>query len=288
VARSCAKVLIVEDEGLIAFDIRTRLEKLGYIVTGVCASSDEVFRAIAADVPELILMDIRIKGDIDGIDVSRRVQIQYDVPVVFLTAHSDPKTIERVKEAGPYGYVSKPFHGMSLATTIDIAVSKHRAERELRRQRGLLTTILGNMAEAVIVTDQGGNVQFMNPVAEALSGWSTGEARGKPFHDVLPIEDLDAKLAVDDLIQDVLLHQHDSRIPLGLHGFSRLHGYFRIEGDIALAPDGMLGCIVTFRDISTRMAEDEPALIWISPFQTDLSCGNAQDAAGAPRPFECS
>jgi two-component system cell cycle sensor histidine kinase/response regulator CckA len=173
IVRPRTKVLIVEDEGITALDIRTRLQKLGYTVTGVCASGEDVFRAMAEEnKPELILMDIRIKGDIDGIKVSLQVQKEYDVPVVFLTAHSDPDTIERVKRAAPYGYVSKPFHGTSLATTMDIAVSKHRTEQELRRQRGLLTTILGNMADAVIVTDEAGAVQFMNSIAEVLSGWS--------------------------------------------------------------------------------------------------------------------
>src|ERR1700693_5876071 len=120
--------------------------------------------------------------------------MEYDVPVVFLTAHSDPKTIERVNQSAPYGYISKPFHAISLATTIDIALGKHRAERELRRQRGQLSAILGNMADAVIVADEAGNVQFMNPLAEVLSGCSIAQAQNQPFHTVLSIRDMVADL----------------------------------------------------------------------------------------------
>lgn len=265
--RACAKVLIVEDEGLVALDIRTRLQKLGYTVTGVCASAEEAFRAIAEDGPELILMDIRIKGDIDGIEVARLVQAEYDVPIVFLTAHSDSCTIERVKQAAPFGYVSKPFHATSLATTIDIALNKHRAERELRRQREQLSTILGNMADAVMVTDEGGKVQFMNPIAEVLCGWSIAQAQNQPFHTVLPIRYLAADLNLDDLIEYAILHRRDVSIPTGLHALSRSKGYFPIEGDITLPPNGIPGCIATFRDISTRLGDAEPSSIWEFPLE---------------------
>ena len=158
-----SRVLIVEDEGLIAHDIAARLEQAGYEVAGIAESGEETLRKVAESAPHLILMDIRIKGDLDGIETAARVQQKFDVPIIYLTAHSDRQTLDRAKLTAPFGYLTKPLQQANLQTSIEIAIYKHRFEREVRRQRAWLNTILNIMGVAMIVTDTHHTVQFLNP-----------------------------------------------------------------------------------------------------------------------------
>src|SRR5271165_1109347 len=139
-----ASVFLVEDEGIIAHNIQSDLRKAGYKVAGAADSGRDALEQIAISRPELILMDIRIRGDMDGIELARRVQEQFDVPVVYLTAHSDMETLQRAKVTGPFGYLAKPVQQSTLSTSIEIALYKHRVESELRRQRAWLETILSH------------------------------------------------------------------------------------------------------------------------------------------------
>jgi CheY-like chemotaxis protein len=141
-----ASIFVVEDEGIIAHNIQSDLRKAGYRVAGVADSGLDALEQIARSRPDLILIDIRIRGDMDGIEVARRVQEQFDVPVVYLTAHSDMETLKRAKVTGPFGYLAKPVQQSSLSSSIEIALYKHRVESELRRQRAWLETILSHMA----------------------------------------------------------------------------------------------------------------------------------------------
>src|SRR6202521_1916625 len=126
------KVLVVEDEGLIAHDITTRVEALGHQVVATVGTAEEaVEQAAGAD---LVLMDIHIDGQRDGIAAAQEVRARHHVPVVFLTAHADRATLERAKAAGPYGYVVKPLSPASLHTSIEIAIYKHAMERQLEEQ----------------------------------------------------------------------------------------------------------------------------------------------------------
>jgi CheY-like chemotaxis protein len=130
-----AKILIVEDEVLIALDIKTRLGNLGYSITGVVRAAAEGLCRVAEDRPDLVLMDIRIAGEIDGIDFARQLVDEYGIAVVFLTAHSDEATLDRARRVGPFGYVVKPFHERALATAVEIALDRHRDQERLREQR---------------------------------------------------------------------------------------------------------------------------------------------------------
>jgi hypothetical protein len=116
------------------------------------------------------------------------------------------------------------------------------------------------------------------------------QAQNRPFHTVLPIWDLVSDLDVNDLVQDAILHQHNAAIPTGLHALSQSKGYFPIEGDITLTPDGMRGCIATFRDIAARLSADAPSLICSSPFQNaiDHLLAASQEAAYPRQGFEWS
>jgi signal transduction histidine kinase len=135
-----ARILIVEDEAVVALDLKMRLSRLGYGITGTAAFGTQAIDLAAADPPDLILMDINIKGEINGIETARRIILQRSVPIVFLTAHADQETLAQAKAANPYGYLVKPFEEKSLQTTIEMAVYKHRMERQLQQEEHKLRT----------------------------------------------------------------------------------------------------------------------------------------------------
>ena len=136
-----AKILVVEDEGLVALDLTERLRRFGYEVPAPAGSAEEALARERDTMPDLILMDIRIQGPLDGVDVAQVMRSRRDVPVVFLTAHSDAATLERAKTAGPYGYVLKPFRDRELQIVIDMALNKHRIEINLAKlQQGVVVT----------------------------------------------------------------------------------------------------------------------------------------------------
>ena len=139
-------VFIVEDESVIALDIQMCLEKKGYNVLGIASNSVDALKKIEETDPDIILMDIMIKGDVDGIETAKKVLELKQIPIVFLTAYADQKTIERAKDANPYGYILKPFKEIDLHTTIEIALSKFKKDREAitHLKFALLDTVSNN------------------------------------------------------------------------------------------------------------------------------------------------
>lgn len=134
-------ILVVEDEGIVALDIEARLKGLGYTVTGVSQSGEEALRLIEASAPDLVLMDIHIQGERDGIDIACEVRARFRLPVVFLTAYSEDSTLQRAKRAEPYGYILKPFEERELKSIIEMALYKHEAEQEILRLNRLYATL---------------------------------------------------------------------------------------------------------------------------------------------------
>ncbi|ABA19692.1 response regulator receiver sensor signal transduction histidine kinase [Trichormus variabilis ATCC 29413] len=127
------QILIVEDEQLVADDLRETLEHLGYGVPALVASGEEAIFMAGNLRPDLVLMDIRLEGKIDGIEASFAIQSRFDLPVVYLTANADRATLERAKASHPFGYILKPFDERILATTIEIAISRHQTEVEVKK-----------------------------------------------------------------------------------------------------------------------------------------------------------
>lgn len=128
-----AKILITEDEGIVAADIEDRLRSLGYQVTATCSSGAEALRKIEETKPDLVMMDIMIQGDMDGIETAAIVRSKYQLPVIYLTAYSDDATFQRAKITEPFGYLLKPFEEKELRTNIEMALYKHRMEKERDR-----------------------------------------------------------------------------------------------------------------------------------------------------------
>lgn len=125
-----AKILVVEDESIIAMDIAMSLESLGYEVTATVPSGEQAIEKVAEDKPDLIFMDIVIKGEMDGIETAGRIHSQFNIPVVYLTAYADEKTLERAKITGPFGYITKPFEDTDLRVAVEIGLYKAKLEAE--------------------------------------------------------------------------------------------------------------------------------------------------------------
>jgi len=181
------RILVVEDEKIIALDLRRRLEKFGYEVVGLASEAGEAIELAGAEHPDLILMDIQLSNGSDGIGAATEIRSTFGIPVVFLTAFADEATIQRAKIAEPVGYVLKPFKEKELYTTIDIGLHKSRVERELVRQERLFSSILRSAGDAIVSTDASGLIQYINPAAETLTGWREDEARGVLVDDVISL-----------------------------------------------------------------------------------------------------
>jgi CheY-like chemotaxis protein len=137
-----AKILIVEDEGIIAESLASRLSIAGYDVTGIAESASDAMEKIKERLPELILMDIHIKGSMDGIETTAALRELSDIPVIYLTAYSDQKTIDRAKATGASGFLAKPIQYAALGNAIEMALSKHRSDEKTRLTVGGPRTVL--------------------------------------------------------------------------------------------------------------------------------------------------
>ncbi|MCL4294921.1 MAG: response regulator [Anaerolineae bacterium] len=198
------KILIVEDESIVAMDVKNRLIRLGYEVCGLASSGEEAIQKTIQSRPGLILMDIRLKGQMDGIIAAEQIRSWYDVPIVFLTAYSDDTTLQRAKLTEAFGYLLKPLEERELHITIEMALYKHKMERKLKESEQWLFTTLNSIGEGVIATDAQGYIKFMNPVAEALTGWSQPEALGQEIKTVFNLIHAETRLPVAHPAEQVL------------------------------------------------------------------------------------
>ena len=179
------RIMVVEDESVIALDIISSLTRLGYDVAGKAASGDSALRKIQNSRPDLILMDIHIKGEMTGIDISEKVKSEFQIPIVYLTANADDSTFKQANQTEPYGYLVKPFEERELSIAIEIALHKHEKEQVIRSSEHWYATAFQSLSEAIMATDRHGDVIFMNAMAESITSWSLPEALDRPIADVL-------------------------------------------------------------------------------------------------------
>ena len=190
-------ILIVEDEAIVALDLKLQLQDLGFAVCGVAASGERALELIAEKAPDLIMMDVHLQGLMDGIDVAELVRGGHGIPVIFLTSHSDDETVRRAAQAAAYGYLTKPYQLRELRAGIEVALTKAAMERQLRAADRWFTNTLQCVADGVIAVDLQAGVRFLNPAAERLTGWATDDARGQPVGDVVHFAPLPATPADD-------------------------------------------------------------------------------------------
>ena len=184
-----SKILVVEDERITAEDIKSGLEGAGYHVPALVSTGKDAVEKAGELKPDLVLMDIKLKGKMDGIEAAGKIKLLYDIPVIYLTAYSDEYTVQRAKITEPSGYiikdttglVKKPFEEGELHTAIEITLYRHKMERD---HDMILSTMLKNINDAVIATNAEGIIKLMNSVAENLTGWRTEESIGKDLREI--------------------------------------------------------------------------------------------------------
>ncbi|MGE3805156.1 MAG: response regulator [Gemmataceae bacterium] len=249
-------ILLVEDERIVARDISHRLERMGYSVTGVAASGEEALQKSAAAPPDVVLMDIMLQGDMDGVETCTRLKQRHDVPVIFLTAYADDQTLQRAKVTEPYGYLLKPYQERELRTAIEVAVYRHRTERKLKETQQWLSTLLRSIGDAVIATDAQGAVRLLNAQAEKLIGHPQIEVAGRDLQDVFRV--MNAQTGEVALpTARALRGGRPVALPVDSVLVSRTRD-IPVEGTISpIDGEQFAGFAVVFRDISEKQQADE-------------------------------
>ena len=181
-------IVIVEDNSIVMLELKDRLEEMGYQVVDTSPSGLDALNKIERHRPDLIMMDIRLKGEMDGIDTAARIRKELDIPIIYLTAHTDDDTIQRAKLTEPYGYIIKPFEERELFSVIEMALYKHLMEKKLKESKNWLSATLQSIGDALIATDSKGNVKIFNHVAEDITGWNSRDAYGKNINDIFKIK----------------------------------------------------------------------------------------------------
>ncbi len=259
-----SQILVVEDEIIVALDIQTTLEKFGYTVPAISDSGDSAIQQAAELQPDLVLMDIRLKGDIDGVEAAQVIRAELNIPVVYLTAYADEATLQRAIQSEPLGYLRKPFSEWELKKTIEFALYKHQADKQIRENLDHWINIFQSIGVGVIVTDAIGRITFINSVAEDLTGWRSREALGQYVQLVFQVLHSQTRKSLEDFIsaalsnsaticlpQDCLLLSKDGRREIPVSGCTS-----PIRDESELVPGGVL----VFKDMTQWKQLEEQRL----------------------------
>ncbi len=258
--KSGTRILIVEDEAIVALDLQMQLQDMGYTVCGVADNgADAVERALSLR-PNLILMDIVLKGEMDGVEAATRIGHALQVPVIFLTAYSDSATVDRAVQSGSYGYLTKPFRAQELGAVVEVALYKAALERQLRDSERWFASTLRSVADAIVATDEQGRVRFMNPAAESLLGWPLSEALGHDVADIAPIEDTQTGALIESPAKRALQEGKVVGVDFGTMLVSRSGMRLPIDDSAAPVCDEhgrALGAVMVFRSVQERLAAEQ-------------------------------
>jgi PAS domain S-box-containing protein len=259
-SESRIKVLVVEDELIIAKGIEKRLIALGYAVTGTVPSGEEALVKALECSPDLIIMDIHLQGGMDGVETAEKIRSVADIPIIYLTAYADPVSLGRAKLTEPFGYIVKPFQDQTLRSAIEMGIYKHRMEGRLKSSEQWLATILRSIGDAIIATDAQGLITYMNPVAETLTGCEQKEALGRELLEVFRVREETPTATAKNIVQKVI-HNGTSVTLLGRNYLITRDGR-EIPIEAKATPfQGVqgknMGLALTFQDISGLLKTEE-------------------------------
>ncbi len=185
---SNTRILVVEDESIVAKDIQNTLVKLGYEVPATASSAASAYEKLDLIKPDLVFLDIKLKGEEDGIHIAEHIKEKYNIPVIFLTSYVDQATLDRAKVTEPYGYIVKPFNESDLKTTVEMALFKFVRDREVRDREQRLVNALAKVDESIIIIDVDGRISYLNEKAENLLGYGSNSAVGIDIFQLINIE----------------------------------------------------------------------------------------------------
>jgi PAS domain S-box-containing protein len=243
------KILVVEDEPIVALDLQQEVELLGLTVVGQAESADEALMAAEENRPDLALMDVRIVGSMDGIQTARLLREAYGIPVIFLTSYSDEPTIKRAARELPFGYLTKPFQRRELRAALEVGLHRVKTEAQQRMEQEAIAATVSGMREGVVLVSAGRTVRFMNAAAEDLTGWPIEEAKDKPIEEILRMSE-PGQCPSSAIASDAAMEEFGLALVR--------NGGGNILVDLSVSPlsdhaGERLGWVVTLRDAAERL-----------------------------------
>lgn len=253
IADALIRILIVEDEYILAIILKENLESLGYEVLDIIDSGEIAMATAARLRPNLVLMDIRLRGETDGIQAAEQIWQELQIPVIYVTGYSDRSTVARATLTSPFGYILKPVREKELYVAIQTAL--HQYEREQ-----FLNAVLQSMGDGVIVVDMDLRIQYLNQMAEFLTGWPLAEVRGRSVTEVICF--------MDESSQEIIEHpaysaiQQNSTIYLNGHTLLVTRDGNTIPVADSATPlknhqGELTGSVIVFRDDTQRRLLEE-------------------------------
>jgi PAS domain S-box-containing protein len=248
------KIFLVEDEALVALELQQTLEKYGYEIAGVARNGREAIKMVVETQPDLVLMDIRLEGDMDGVEAARQIKLLTDIPLIYLTAHSDHNSLDRAMPTEPSGYILKPFDDRSLKTTIEITLYKSRKTKQSDSAEKWFSSILNTMGDSIIVYDASFAIMFVNTACERKLRISKDLVMGKKISSIITIVGNKTKQpivfpTIDEIINRDALTFEDHTL--------MLDGSKDLTVDVTISPikiegENKIGSILVIKDITDR------------------------------------
>ncbi|TFI51850.1 diguanylate cyclase [Mastigocladus laminosus UU774] len=253
------KILVIEDKEIIAVDIKKSLIKLGYHVHKIANLVEEAIQNIVEIKPNLVLIDICLAEEIDGVQVVDIIQDTLKIPVLYLTDCLDCQILNKNKLQEPFSYIAKPFAEKDLYNAIEMALYKDKIQKQLQRENQRLLTVINSMGCAVVTTNISGYIQMMNPLAEILTGWEQKAALGKFLKEVLNLVDKDTgedivHIATQAIKAGVVLQLPENCILITRNGTK-----IPIGDTVSPIRDHMgviTGAVIVFQDITERKQKE--------------------------------
>jgi len=253
-----ATILVVEDDQHRVPELHERLASAGYRVLHMALQGPDAIAKVAAMAPDLVLMDVAIRGRTDGVQAADIIQSSLDIPVVYMMPKNayGQLTLQRAKATGPFGYIFDPQDMRQLSSTIEVALLRNGLEREIKEGRQWLSTVLHSIGDGVVAVDEQGLITLINPIAESLTGWEAAAAVGKPLPQVICIAEEKAR----ELISAVVLGAGDGAgadIRAGMHATLSTHKGDAIPVEMTISPirasdHKVKGMVLVFRDVTER------------------------------------
>jgi PAS domain S-box-containing protein len=254
------QVLVVEDESTIAITIQDTLKSFGYTVPAIVCSGEQAIQKVAEVQPDLVLMDIRLEGSIDGVEAAEQIRSNFNIPVVYLTAYIDDSTVQRAMITEPFGFILKPFKPKELYTAVELALYKHRMEMKLKESEQLLSTILENIDDAVVSINGNGYVNFINIAAEKLTGYEQKNVIGRHLTKMIHVLNEQKQPINGDSIANILRNGSVADFTKYTRLIAKDGSEVLIESNATPVKDtkgSITGAVLVFRDITERKQAEE-------------------------------
>ncbi|ABA23275.1 response regulator receiver modulated diguanylate cyclase with PAS/PAC sensor [Trichormus variabilis ATCC 29413] len=249
------KILVVEDEAALALNIKNSLQALGYNVLEITNSPQEAIKKVAEKHPDLVLFDIRLSGEINGIQVANIIQDNFHIPVLCIIEYSQHLELHNKQLDESFAYLLKPFAEKDLHLAVEMALKQYQIYERLQEETAKKAAIINSMGCGVIVTFTNGQIQMMNPMAERLTGWMQHEAFGKDLAEVVNLVDKDMDEVIDNLATQAMQTGEIVNLPENCTLISKDGKEIPIGDKIAPIRDNtgnITGAVLVFQDITQR------------------------------------